>query len=121
MTKETLRAVIFLHRKADDQDFNEVINCVPDSRMNYLERALIERQNAGEIDTVQIGRHRNQAHPLSQDFDQVDIFLARLDSVRLHSSTDRATPSEGEDDGSIPSEASSFTGFDNVEATNKDL
>lgn len=113
--KEILRGIIFLHRVSDHKDFNEVVNCIPDPRMKDLEQGLIERQRDGEVEGVQIGRHRKEEHPLSPEADQVDEFFHKIDAVRLHSSTDRATPSEGEDDGSIPSEASTdFTGFDDV-------
>lgn len=107
MVKETLRGIVFLHRIVDDKDFNEVINCIPDSRMKDLEEGLKQRRDAGEIDTVQIGRHRHEQHPLSEDFDQVDRFFAKIDSKRLHSSKERATPSEGEE--------SNFIGFDDIE------
>lgn len=112
--REILRAVVFLHRIADDQDFTETINCVPDSTMKELEAGLLERQTAGEIDMVQIGRHRYDATSFTDYSDQVGDFLARVDEVRLHSSMDRATPSEGEDPGSIPGVASRFTGFDDI-------
>jgi hypothetical protein len=103
--KEVLRGIIFLHRVADHKDFNEVVNCVPDDRMRDLEQGLIARQNEGEIETIQIGRHRTEIHPLSPVADGVDEFFAKIDSVRLHSSTDRTPPSEGEGE---------FTGFDDV-------
>jgi hypothetical protein len=95
--KEILRGVIFLHRVIDDKDFNEVVNCIPDKRMKDLEAGLIERQVAGEIDTVQIARHRKEAHPLSEDVDQVDIFFKKIDSKRPHSSTERTPESESGD------------------------
>lgn len=114
MVKETLRGIIFLHRIVDDKDFNEVVNCIPDSRMKDLEAGLNERIQAGEIDTVQIGRHRHEQHPLSQDFDQVDKFFAKIDSKRPHSSMNRAPASEAEDSSLILDEVSTFTGFDDV-------
>ena len=129
MPKEYLRGIIFLRRLADMKDFNEVVNCVPDSRMLDLEAGLKKRADEGEIDTVQIARHRTELHPLSPMVDMVDGFFAKIDAVRLkpqeecpecgrpYSSMERATPSEGEDAGSIPAGASSFTGFDNVNET----
>lgn|SRR5208337_1934833 len=113
--KEVLRGIIFLHRVADSKDFNEVINCVPDGRMKDLEDGLKERQEEGYISGVQIGRHRTEIHPLSPVCDQVDDFFAKIDTLRPYSSTDRATPSEGEDGGSIPpGDTTEFTGFDDV-------
>ena len=114
--KEILRGVIFLRRVADGKDFNEVVNCVPDERMNDLEAGLIARRDNGEIDSVQIGRHRKEAHPLSSDEDQVDAFFAKIDSLKLekeecphchrpYSSTDRAPLSESGDSSSILDEA----------------
>src|SRR3954468_16717287 len=109
--KGILCAVIFLHRVEDDKDFTETVNCIPDERAQELEEALKQMKEDGELDVVQMGCYRKDVHPLSDVYDQVDDFL---DKIRLHSSTDRATPSEGEDDGSTPSEASNFTGFDDV-------
>ena len=129
MPREYLRGIIFLHRLADNKDFNEVVNCVPDARMKDLEAGLKQRADEGEIDMVQIGRHRADIHPLSPVADGVDVFFAKVDAVRLkpleecpecgrpYSSMDRATPSEGEDSGSIPDRASMFTGFDDVNET----
>lgn len=113
--REILRAVVFLHRLADKQDFTTTINCVPDSRMKDLEAGLLERQDAGEITTVQIARHRYDATVFTDYRDQVDQFLAKIDEVRLYGPTDRATPSEGVDGGSIPPRASRFTGFDDIQ------
>lgn len=118
MAKEYLRGIIFLHRIVDNKDFNEVVNCVPDSRMSRLEYGLKKRAEEGEIDMVQIARHRTEIHPLSPVVDQVDAFFAKIDAVQLkpqeecpecgrpYSSTDRATPSEGDEN--------EFTGFDDV-------
>lgn len=113
--KEILCAVIFCHRVEDDKDFTETVNCIPDSQTKVLEEALKKMKADGELDTVQMGCYHKEVHPLSPEFDQVDAFLYK---IRLHSSMERATPSEGEDDGSIPSGASNFTGFDDVDETN---
>ena len=139
MPKEYLRGVIFLRRLADSKDFNELVNCVPDSRMAVLEAGLKQRADEGEIDTVQIARTRTDIHPLSPVYDGIDAFFAKLDAVRLkpqeecpecgrpYSSMDRATASEAEDPGSIPGGASNphiseirhseFIGFDDVNET----
>jgi hypothetical protein len=119
--KEILRAVIFCHRIADDKDFNDTVNCIPDSRMKYLEAGLLERKAAGEIDTVQIGRHRYQASAFDEYSDEIDRFFAKLDLTRSHSSTNRVMPSEGVDDGLTPSETSNFTGFDDVNETSSQM
>jgi hypothetical protein len=91
--KEILRAVIFLNRNVDNKDFNTVINCIPDERMKYLESALLTREGAGEINTVQIGRYRMQAANFTDYRDGIDEFLERIDEVKPHR----------------------FTGFDGVE------
>ncbi len=103
--KEVLRGIIFLHRPVDLKDFNEVVNCIPDERMKDLEDGLKERVDEGYISGVQIGRHRKEIHPLSPECDQIDAFFKKIDTLRLHSSTDRTPPSEGEE----------FTGFDEVD------
>lgn len=113
--REILRAVIFLHRPKDKQDFNEVVTCIPDSRMKDLEEGLLEREDAGLICTVQIGRYRMQAANFTDYVDGVDKFFDRVDKTRLHSSKDRASASEAKDDSSILSGASKFTGFDDIE------
>lgn len=95
--KEILKAVVFLNRNVDGKDISETVNCIPDSRMKVLEDALIERQNAKEINTVQVGRYRMQAASFTEYTDEVDRFLEKLDSVRP---------------------ASRFTGFDDVEEFN---
>lgn len=77
--REILRAIVFCHRIPDDKDFNELINCVPDSRMKDVEKGLRERSEAGFIDTVQIGRHRQEIHPLDVYEDQVDKFFDKID------------------------------------------
>ncbi len=101
--KEILRAIVFCHRIGDDKDFNELINCIPDSRMKDLETGLLERKKAGEIDTIQIGRQRYQATAFDTYPDEVDKFFVKLDSLRPRSSTDRTPMSEIENDGSTPS------------------
>lgn len=113
--KEILCAVVFLHRKHDDKDFTETVNCIPQERADELKAQLLEWQNEGIIDTVQVGAYWKEVHPLSEQEDQVDKFLNK---IWPRSTTERATPSEGEDDGSTPSEASSFTGFDDVDEPN---
>lgn len=94
--REILRAVVFIHRVADDKDIEEVVNCIPDSRMKDLEAGLKNRQQSGELDLVQIGRHRTQATSFTEYYDQVDTFLEKVDSVTL---------------------SIEFTGFDNVNDT----
>ena len=146
--REILRAVVFLHRIADDKDFLRTVDCIPDSQMQVLEEELKIRQEDGEIETVQVGRMRYQAATLSVYQDGVDKFLETIDEPKLkaqyeqekyrhdhadvrnwtpfpaytawlHSSMDRATPSEGEDSSSILDGATNFTGFDNVAETDK--
>jgi hypothetical protein len=112
--REILRAVVFLHRLADDRDFLRTVDCIPDSQMKVLEEELKIRQDEGEIETVQVGRMRYQAATLSVYQNGVDKFLDMIDEVRLHSSTDRTPESESGEDGSIPSGATNFTGFDDV-------
>lgn len=94
--REILRAVVFVHRVADDKDLEEVINCIPDERMKDLEVGLKKRQTSGELDFVQIGRHRTQATAFTDYNDQVDWFLALIDEVKL---------------------PTAFTGFDNINET----
>lgn len=79
--REILRAAIFLHRVADDKDFTVTVNCIPDSRMKVLEEGLSERQERGEIDTVQIGRHRFQAASFTPYNDEIDNFFKKIDPV----------------------------------------
>src|SRR4051812_30681299 len=109
--REILKAIVFCHRIADDKDIMDRVICIPPSQCSYLEDELRKRTNEGEIDTVQIGRIYVEATVFTPYADEVDKFLSKVDEVRLHSSMDRATPSEGEDDGSTPSVASNFTGF----------
>lgn len=94
--REILRAVVFVHRVADDKDLEEVINCIPDERMKDLEVGLKQRQTSGELDLVQIGRHRTQATSFTEYNDQIDWFLALIDEVKL---------------------PAVFTGFDNINET----
>lgn len=112
--REILKAIVFCHRIADDKDIMDKVICIPAQRCKYLEDELRKRAYEGEIDTVQIGRVYIEATVFTPYADEVDKFLSKVDEIRLHSSMDRATPSEGEDDGSTPSVASNFTGFDNV-------
>lgn len=146
--REILRAIVFLHRITDDKDILRTIDCIPDSQMQVLEEELKIRTDAGEIETVQVGRMRYQAATLSMYQDGVDKFLEMIDEPKLkqqyeqekymhdhanvrnwtpfpsypmwlHSSTDRTTESESVDDSSTLSGATTFTGFDNVTETNK--
>jgi|ERR1700722_16702008 hypothetical protein len=94
--KEILQAIVFAHRLADNKDIEETINCVPDARMKDLEKALQERRDNGQLGLVQIGRMRKHAAPFTPYPDQVDDFIAKLDSV--------LPPLE-------------FTGFDDVDDT----
>src|ERR1017187_5129804 len=95
--QEILRAVVFLNRTADNKDFNEVINCIPDERMKDLETGLIERKSIGEVNTVHIGRHRTQATNFTDYSDEVDKFFEKIDKVRIHSSMNRAAVFETAD------------------------
>lgn len=81
--REILRAVVFLHRVIDDRDFTTTINCIPDDRMKILEDGLKQRQANGEVDTVQIGRHRFEAAARTPYIDQIDKFFELIDSVKL--------------------------------------
>lgn len=113
--KEVLRPIVFLHRVADDKDFNELVLCIPDSRIKVLEAGLIERQNAGQIDTVQIGRHRFEGAPYTEYEDGIDAFFSKVDAVRLHSSTNRTVVSETTNESLTLSGATNFTGFDDID------
>jgi hypothetical protein len=81
--REILRAVVFLHRVADDKDILQAIDCIPDSQMQVLEEELKKRQDAGEIVTVQIGKGRYQAATLSVYTDGVEKFLSYVDQIQL--------------------------------------
>lgn len=70
---------MFLHRIIDDKDFTSTVNCIPDSRMKVLEDGLRQRQTDGEIDTVQIGRHRFDAAARTPYADQIDKFFRLID------------------------------------------
>lgn len=107
--KEVLKAVVFCHRVADDKDFTEQVICIPADQAMILEQELLARKEAGELDVVQIGRLYIQEAPFTDYFNEVPDFLEVIDEVRLHSSKDRVTPSEGEDSGSIPDGASNET------------
>lgn len=93
---EILRAIVFLNRTVDNKDFNEVVYCIPDIRMKVLEEGLKNRKDSGEINTVQIARHRTQATAFTEYFDDVDTFFEKIDSEKLP-------------------EVINFTGFDDVE------
>lgn len=112
--QELLKVIVFCHRIADDRDFTEQIICIPSSNRKIFEAELLKRQDEGEIDTVQTDAIYIQATEFTPYQDETSKFLAKLDQVRLHSSTERATPSEGEEDSPTLSGASNFTGFDDV-------
>lgn len=122
--REILRAVVFLNRTADKKDFNEVVNCIPEERMKDLEEGLAILQDAGVVNTVQIGRYRAQATSFTDYFDQVDSFFEKI-STGLIAQEDRASTSEVDRLSSILSEASkirdaaNFTGFNSIPDINK--
>src|SRR3954466_4066298 len=111
MAIEILKAVVYCHRVIDNKDFTEKVICIPPGRAKDLEQELINLRNEGVLDIIQLGRVYIQATAFTTYEDEVDKFLNK---IRPHSSTDRAPFSENEDDGTMPSEAPNFTGFEDV-------
>lgn len=111
--REILRAIVFLNRNVDGKDFNEIVNCIPDERMQDLEAGLKVRRDNGKINTVQIGRYRMQAANFTSYTDDVDKFFEKIDG--LHSLKNRTVSPEDTNDSLNPSGASRFTGFDDID------
>lgn len=118
MAQEMLKLIVFCHRVADDKDFTEKIICIPPSNADKLEQELLQRKADGELDVVQVGRIYIQSTVRTPYVDETQRFLTKIDTVRLHSSMKRVSPSEGVDSGLIPDGASTFIGFDDVEEIN---
>lgn len=82
MADEILKMVVFCHRIPDNKDFTDRVVCIPAERAGLLEAELKKRQASGYLDTVQIGRMYIQKTVSTPYEDEVDKFLAKIDSLR---------------------------------------